>query len=258
MNTLILGPCAMETKEMYLETAKYLNTFMEGREWIYKASFDKANRSSITGKRGCGYDEAIEWFKIVKEEIPNIKLTTDVHEVWQIEQLSGVIDVIQIPAFLCRQTDLLVECARNFPVVNIKKGQWMSPQNMIQGVDKIKNTNPNCQAWSTERGTQLGYSQLIVDLGNVDYLKKHFDEVIFDVTHSTQRLKENGRTGGDRALAQRYLQSSGIFGYTGVFAECHPNPSEAYSDGDCQIQLEEVEGFINKLDQITKIVNDEK
>jgi|TARA_B100000035_G_C21031466_1_gene568748 2-dehydro-3-deoxyphosphooctonate aldolase (KDO 8-P synthase) len=254
MNTLILGPCAMETKKMYLDTAKYLNNIMGDREWVYKASFDKANRSSITGRRGCGYDEAIEWFKEVKSLIPNIKLTTDIHEVWQVEGLKDVIDIIQIPAFLCRQTDLLVESARNFDVVNIKKGQWMSPQNMIQGVDKIKNTNPNCQAWCTERGSQFGYGQLIVDLGNVEFLKKHFDEVVFDVTHSTQRLKENGRTGGDRDLATKYLQSAGIFGYTGVFAECHPNPEYAYSDGDCQINLEEIENYINNLDKINEII----
>lgn len=255
MDTFILGPCAMETKQMYLDTAKYLNTFMSGKNWIYKASFDKANRSSINGSRGCGYDEAIEWFKEVKSIIPDIKLTTDVHEVWQVEGLAGLIDVIQIPAFLCRQTDLLVESARYANVVNIKKGQWMSPQNMVQGVDKIKNTNPNCEVWCSERGTQFGYGQLIVDLGSVEFLKQHFDKVIFDVTHSTQRLKPNGRTGGDRELATRYLQSAGIFGYTGIFAECHPCPAEAFSDGDCQIQLNDVEPLLNKLDQINKIVN---
>lgn len=252
--TFILGPCAMETKDMYLETAKYLNTFMEGKEWVYKASFDKANRSSINGSRGCGYDEAIEWFKEVKSQIPNIKLTTDIHEVWQIEKLTGLIDVMQIPAFLCRQTDLLVEAARYTNIVNIKKGQWMSPQNMVQGVDKIKDTNPNCKVWLTERGTQFGYGQLIVDLGNVEFLKQHFDQVIFDVTHSTQRLKPNGRTGGDRDLAIKYLQSAGIFGYDGVFAEVHPCPEQAYSDGDCQIQLNNIKPILEQLEQINKII----
>lgn len=255
MNTFILGPCAMETKDMYLETAKYLSNIMGNREWIYKSSFDKANRSSINGSRGCGYDEAIEWFKEVKSLIPGIKLTTDVHEVWQVEKLHGLIDVIQIPAFLCRQTDLLVESARYADVVNIKKGQWMSPQNMVQGIDKIKNTNPNCQVWCTERGSQFGYGQLIVDFGSVEFLNQHFDKVIFDVTHSTQRLKSNGRTGGDRDLAVKYLQTAGIFGYDGIFAECHPKPEEAFSDGDCQIKLDDVETILNKLYDINKIVN---
>lgn len=252
MNNFILGPCTMETKELYFRIAKELSSVMSGRDWIFKGSFDKANRSSIKGKRGCGYDEAIEWFKELKQELPSIKLTTDVHETWQIEGLRGLVDVIQIPAFLCRQTDMLVEAARNFDVVNIKKGQWMSPQNMIQGVDKIKDTNSNCQAWCTERGSQFGYGQLIVDLGSVNYLKSHFDHVIFDVTHSTQRLKENGRTGGDRELAKKYLLSSGIFGYTGVFAECHPIPEESYSDKDCQIQLEDMKDLIVTLDAINR------
>ena len=252
MNNFILGPCTMETKELYFSIAKNLSSLMSGRNWIFKGSFDKANRSSIEGKRGCGYDEAIEWFKELKSEIPSIKLTTDVHETWQMEGLRELIDVVQIPAFLCRQTDMLVEAARNFDIVNIKKGQWMSPQNMIQGVDKIKNTNANCQAWCTERGSQFGYGQLIVDLAAVDYLKLHFDQVIFDVTHSTQRLKGNGRTGGDRELGKRYLLSSGIFGYTGVFAECHPIPEESYSDKDCQIDLDDMRDLINKLDNINR------
>ena len=258
MNTFILGPCTMETKELYLGIAKELSDLMSGKNWIFKSSFDKANRSSIEGKRGCGYDEAIEWFKEVKRTIPGIKLTTDVHETWQIEGLRDLIDVLQIPAFLCRQTDMLTEAARNFDIVNIKKGQWMSPHNMIQGVDKIKNTNSNCQAWCTERGTQFGYGQLIVDLGSVNLLRSHFDEVIFDVTHSTQRLKENGRTGGDRELAKKYLLTSAAFGYTGLFAECHPKPEEAYSDKDCQIYLNDMPLLLKKLEEISDIISNEE
>jgi 2-dehydro-3-deoxyphosphooctonate aldolase (KDO 8-P synthase) len=219
---------------------------MEGKDWIYKASFDKANRSSIDGKRGPGIDESIKIFKNFKKKYPNVRLTTDVHEVWQVEKLSEVIDIIQIPAFLCRQTDLLVECAKHFNVVNIKKGQWMSPQNMAKGVDKIKNTNPNCEAWVTERGTQFGYGQLIVDFAAVDVLNKVYDKVILDCTHSTQRLKPNGRTGGSGEMAVKYFKVSDTFGYDGVFAECHPNPPMAYSDADCQIQLDDMVNLLKK------------
>lgn len=255
IKTWILGPCSLENEKMYIETGKYLSNIMKDKNWIYKASFDKANRSSIDGKRGVGLDKAIEIFKNIKKELPNLKLTTDVHEVSQVEKLAGVIDIIQIPAFLCRQTDLIVECARNFEVVNIKKGQWMSPQNMVKGVDKIKNINPDTEAWITERGTQFGYTQLIVDFGNVDFLRQHFDSVILDATHSTQRLKPNGRTGGDSRLAEKYTMVADIFGYDGIFAEAHPNPPASFSDADSQIKLDSIQEIINKTEKISKIVN---
>jgi|TARA_R110001583_G_scaffold25665_4_gene92812 2-dehydro-3-deoxyphosphooctonate aldolase (KDO 8-P synthase) len=244
--TYILGPCSIETEDLFNEIGSSLVPIMEGKDWIYKASFDKANRSSIDGKRGPGIDESIKIFKNFKKKYPNVRLTTDVHEVWQVEKLSEVIDIIQIPAFLCRQTDLLVECAKHFNVVNIKKGQWMSPQNMAKGVDKIKNTNPNCEAWVTERGTQFGYGQLIVDFAAVDVLNKVYDKVILDCTHSTQRLKPNGRTGGSGEMAVKYFKVSDTFGYDGVFAECHPNPPMAYSDADCQIQLDDMVNLLKK------------
>lgn len=238
--TYILGSCSVETEELYNSIGESLIPLMEGKDWFYKASFDKANRSSIEGKRGPGIDDSIKIFKDFKSKHPSIKLTTDVHEVWQIEKLADVIDCVQIPAFLCRQTDLLVESAKHFDIVNIKKGQWMSPQNMIKGVDKIKNINPDCQAWITERGTQFGYGQLIVDFGAVEILKKHYDKVILDCTHSTQRLKQNGRTGGNSKMAVKYFKVADTFEYDGVFAETHPNPSQAYSDGDSQIPLDEM------------------
>jgi len=255
IKTWILGPCSLENEKMFIETGQYLSGLMTGKDWIYKASFDKANRSSIDGKRGIGLDEAIRIFKTMKKHVPGIRLTTDVHEVWQVEKLAGVIDIIQIPAFLCRQTDLIVECARHFNIVNIKKGQWMSPQNMVKGVDKIKKTNPDAKAWITERGTQFGYTQLIVDFGNVDFLRQHYDAVILDTTHSTQRLKPNGRTGGDSKLAEKYMMVADIFGYDGIFAETHPNPPAAYSDGDSQIKLENIGEVIDKTEQISKIIN---
>jgi len=255
IKTWILGPCSLENEQMFIETGKYLSKIMEGKNWIYKASFDKANRSSIDGKRGVGLEKSIEIFKKIKKQIPNLKLTTDIHEVWQVEKFAEIIDIIQIPAFLCRQTDLIVECAKHFNIVNIKKGQWMSPQNMVKGIDKIKNVNPDAQAWITERGTQFGYTQLIVDFGAVDFLRRHVDAVILDTTHSTQRLKPNGRTGGDSKLAEKYMMVADIFGYDGIFAETHPNPPEAYSDGDSQMRLDKIGESIKRVDEISKIIN---
>lgn len=253
IDTWIIGPCSIETGELYLSVADRLVPIMQGRNWYYKASFDKANRSSISGKRGPGLKDSIELFKAVKERYPDLRITTDIHECWQAEQLCDVVDVIQIPAFLCRQTDLIVECARHFDVVNIKKGQWMSPQNMAKGLDKIKNTNPDTEAWITERGTQFGYGQLIVDFSSVEYLQNIFDKVILDCTHSTQRLKPNGRTGGDGILARKYLLTAGIFDYEGIFAETHPNPAEAYSDGDSQIVLDKMKELIESADKINAV-----
>ncbi len=242
--TYIIGPCSIETPELFMGVLDEMYPIMKDTDWYFKGSYDKANRSSIDGKRGPGLEESIEIFKEIKKKYPHLKLTTDVHEVHQVEKLSPYIDLIQIPAFLCRQTDLLTESAKFFNKVNIKKGQWMSPQNMVKGVDKIKNTNPNCEAWITERGTQFGYSQLIVDFGAVEILKKHYDKVILDCTHSTQRLKPNGRTGGSYDLAVKYFKVADVFEYDGVFAETHPNPPEAYSDGDCQIPVSEMKEML--------------
>lgn len=242
--TYIIGSCSIENRDFYISQYEKLLPVMQGKDWYYKGSYDKANRSSIEGERGPGLNESIEIFKEIKKLYPDVKLTTDVHEVWQIEKLAGLIDCIQIPAFLCRQTDLLVESAKVADVVNIKKGQWMSPQNMVKGVDKIKNTNPNCEAWITERGTQFGYTQLIVDFGAVEELKSHFDKVILDCTHSTQRLKANGRTGGSSDMAIKYWKVADIFEYDGVFAETHPNPVEAVSDMDSQVPFEKMIGLL--------------
>ena len=236
----IIGPCSLETYELSHEVLSKVYPLVKDKDFYFKGSFDKANRSSITGKRGPGLEEGIEIFKQLKKDFPNVRVTTDVHEVAQVEKLSEVIDVIQIPAFLCRQTDLLVESARFFDIVNIKKGQWMNPQNMVKGIDKIKETNPKAQAWMTERGSAFGYSQFIVDFSSVDYLKEHFDKVIFDVTHSAQLPKPNGRMGGNPTLAARYFKTVDIFNYDGVFAEAHPNPPLSYSDADSVLPINEM------------------
>jgi 2-dehydro-3-deoxyphosphooctonate aldolase (KDO 8-P synthase) len=166
-----------------------------------------------------------------------------------------VIDLIQIPAFLCRQTDLIVECAKNFKAINIKKGQWIGPNNLIVSVDKIKSTNAECEAWICDRGSNFGYHDLFVNFGIVDELKKHYDKVILDCTHSTQRSREVYGVQGDPVLASRYFLASDIFNYDGVFAEVHPNPEKSVSDGQCLINLNKIKNLIAKSKNISLTLN---
>ena len=241
----ILGPCSLENRDMYFKCLKSINESMrKDDDWYMKASFDKANRTSLHGGRGPGLEEAKEVWTESKERYRNIKITTDVHECWQLEHLVGLVDAIQIPAFLSRQTDLIVEAAKLFPVVNIKKGQWLGPNNLIASVDKIKETNPDCQAWITDRGSNFGYHDLFVNFGIVDELKEYYDKVILDCTHSTQRSRAVYGTQGDAVLAGRYFQAADLFNYDGVFAETHPDPENSVSDGDCALPLNKLDYYI--------------
>lgn len=250
----ILGPCSMENRELFLETTEAINNVMlPDDEWYMKASFDKANRTSLHGGRGPGLSKSLEVWKEAREKFPNIKFITDVHETHQVEKLRDYVDVIQVPAFLCRQTDLIVECAKHFDKINVKKGQWLGPSNLIKSVDKIKETNPDCEAWICDRGTNFGYHDLFVNFGIVDELKKHYDKVILDCTHSIQRSRQVYGTQGDRKLAERYFLAADLFNYDGVFAEVHPKPEEAVSDGDCQLRLSSLPGLIEKAKKIGKL-----
>lgn len=254
----LLGPCSMESEKLFREVYETLSPLMKGRDWYLKASFDKANRTSLKGGRGPGLDYCLEVWKNLKKDDPNIKLVTDVHETYQVEKLAGIIDCIQIPAFLCRQTDLIVESAKHFSAINIKKGQWLGPDNLILSVDKIKEVNENCEAWICDRGSNFGYYDLFVNYGIVDTLKLYYDKVILDATHSIQRSRKVYETQGDKKLAERYFVTAPAFNYDGVFAECHPNPSCAVSDGDCQLELDRVEVLLkmqDKVDDSTKTLN---
>ena len=215
-----------------------------------KASFDKANRTSLHGGRGPGLEYSKEVWAEAKRLYPNVKFITDVHETYQVEQLVNAVDAIQIPAFLGRQTDLIVECARHFDKINIKKGQWLGPNNLIKSVDKVKETNPDCEAWICDRGSNFGYHDLFVNFGIVDELKRYYDKVILDCTHATQRSRAVYGTQGDRVLAERYLVAADLFNYDGVFAEVHPNPSCSVSDGDCQILLDDLPSLISKAKKV--------
>lgn len=248
----ILGPCSMENEEVFTASLDEINRVMEGRNWYMKASFDKANRTSISGGRGPGLNYAKSVWADCKKKYPNVKFVTDVHETHQVKDLVEHIDLIQIPAFLCKQTDLITECAKNFSAINIKKGQWLGPYTLLKSVDKIKNVNDKCEAWMCDRGSNFGYHDLFVNFGIVDQLKEVYDKVILDCTHATQRSREVYGTQGDRTLAERYMVTSDVFNYDGVFAEVHPNPPDAVSDADCQLYLDRLEGLVKKSDQISQ------
>ena len=252
--TWILGPCSIENADLFIGTLAKINEVMKSTDdWYMNASFDKANRTSLHGGRGPGLDESISIWKDARAQFPNVKFITDVHECWQVEKLAGVVDVIQIPAFLCRQTDLIVETAKHFDKINVKKGQWLGPNNLIKSVDKIKETNPNCEAWICDRGTNFGYHDLFVNFGIVDELKEHYDKVILDCTHSIQRSRAVYGTQGDRKLAERYFLTADLFNYDGVFAEVHPDPKNSVSDADCQLNLLDLDRLVNKAKTIGKI-----
>lgn len=235
--TYILGPCSIESEANFTTVAEALYPLMKGKDWYLKGSFDKANRTSIHSNRGPGLEEGIEIMRNVKAKFEGIRIVTDIHEPSQAQPLSEVVDVIQIPAFLCRQTDLLVECAKHFNTINVKKGQWLSADAMKHAVTKIKEVNPDCQVWVTERGSNFGYDRLIVDFRGVDIMKQFADKVIFDCTHSTQ-MAGDGITGGSRKLAKQYSLAARIFEYDGVFVETHPDPNNAISDAGSQVELD--------------------
>ena len=243
MQKFILGPCSIENRDLFFQVAESLYPKMKGKEWYLKGSFDKANRTTLKANRGPGLSASIDIFDEIKKKFPGIKLITDVHECWQINHLIGQVDVLQIPAFLCRQTDLLANAASNFKKINIKKGQWMSAEQMAYVVEKAKKSNPTCEVWITERGSQFGHDRVIVDFRSVEVMKKFADQVILDCTHSTQ-MSGAGFTGGDRELAKKYAQTAKTFGYDGVFIETHPDPENAISDKDSQIELSWIENWI--------------
>ena len=253
----IIGPCSMESKEIMEEIAVEAISISEkfNVEVIFKASFDKANRTSISSYRSVGIKKGLEFLSEIKSKY-DLMVTTDVHETWQAEPCVGIIDVIQIPAFLCRQTELLVECGRLFSKVNIKKGQFMAPEDMEYAVEKVKSGNPNLKindVWVTERGTSFGYRNLVVDMRSIPIIR-NFAPCIFDVTHSTQRPGAlNGSSGGDSKWAPFLARAAAAIGVNGFFIETHPNPSVALSDGPLMIPLKELSKLVHDLEAVRMV-----
>ena len=230
--TIIAGPCVIETMDVLEEVAQELVRLNRKYDLsiIFKASFDKANRTSIHSYRGPGMEKGLQMLADVKSKF-GLQILTDIHESWQAQPVAEVADVLQIPAFLCRQTDLLVSAAKTGKTVNIKKAQFLSGIDMQYPVQKVRESG-NDKVWLTERGNIYGYNNLAVDFRNIADMKNITDTVIMDCTHSVQRPGAmDGKTGGDRAFVPAMALAAKAFGANGFFFETHPDPEAALSDG---------------------------
>lgn len=246
--TFIAGPCVIESQELLYTVAEKLAEINQKLEVdiIFKASFDKANRTSISSFRGPGLEKGLEMLANVKSKY-GLKLLTDIHESHQAEAVGQVVDVLQIPAFLCRQTDLLVAAAQTGKVVNIKKAQFLSGPDMKYPVEKAKEAGA-AEVWLTERGNTFGYNNLVVDFRNIPDMKEIVPTVIMDCTHSVQRPGAmGGKTGGDRRFVTSMALAAKAFGATGYFFEVHPNPDKGLSDGPNMLELDKLESLIANL-----------
>lgn len=246
--TFIAGPCVIESQELLYTVAEKLVEINQKLEVdiIFKASFDKANRTSISSFRGPGLERGLKMLANVKSKY-GLKLLTDIHESYQAEAVGQVVDVLQIPAFLCRQTDLLVAAAKTGKVVNIKKAQFLSGPDMKYPVEKAKEAGA-AEVWLTERGNTFGYNNLVVDFRNIPDMKEIVPTVIMDCTHSVQRPGAmGGKTGGDRRFVPSMALAAKAFGATGYFFEVHPNPDKGLSDGPNMLELDKLESLIANL-----------
>ncbi|MBR6276294.1 MAG: 3-deoxy-8-phosphooctulonate synthase [Prevotella sp.] len=246
--TIIAGPCVIESAGLLDTVAQELVRIngVLGTDIIFKSSFDKANRTSIRSFRGPGLEKGLQMLADVKAKY-GLRLLTDIHESWQADPVGQVCDVIQIPAFLCRQTDLLVAAAKTGRVVNIKKAQFLSGRDMKYPVEKALDAGAK-DVWLTERGNMMGYNNLVVDFRNIPDMLELVPTVIMDCTHSVQRPGgSDGKTGGDRRFVPQMALAAKAFGATGFFFEVHPNPDEGKSDAANMLELEKLELLIKEL-----------
>ena len=244
----IAGPCVIESAKLLDEVAAKLLEINGklGIDIIFKASFDKANRTSIGSFRGPGIDRGLQMMNDVKEKY-GLRLLTDIHEAWQAEPTGQVVDVVQIPAFLCRQTDLLLAAAKTGRTVNIKKAQFLSGHDMKYPVEKARDAGAR-EVWLTERGNMMGYNNLVVDFRNIPDMLEIVPTVIMDCTHSVQRPGgSDGKTGGDRRFVPQMALAAKVFGATGFFFEVHPTPDEGLSDAANMLELDKLEQIVKKL-----------
>lgn len=254
--TLIGGPCAIESESMCFEVAETVSDICSrlGIQFVFKGSFDKANRSYIHAGRGVGMEKGLQILADIRAKL-HIPVITDVHETWQCEPTAEVVDILQIPAYLCRQTDLIAGCAKTGKAVNIKKGQFMAPWNMENVVTKMK-TFGNENILLCERGTTFGYNRLVVDMMSLTEMRKFGYPVILDATHSVQQPGSNTEfTTGNRGFAPYLMQAGLAIGVDGIFAEIHPDPDHAASDGPSQLQLDHMEKILTdavEYDRLTR------
>jgi len=257
---LIAGPCAIETEQMTMEVAAALKEICEELHihLIFKSSFDKANRSSVKSPRGVGLERGLQILQRVKTEL-GLPIVTDVHETWQCAEVAKVADMLQIPAFLSRQTDLLVAAAKTGKIVNVKKGQFMAPWDMKNVIDKLRDSG-NENILLCERGSSFGYNNLVVDMTGLVEMRSYGFPVVFDATHSVQKPGGQGTTtGGNREMVPYLMRAALAIGVDAIFAEVHPDPDHAFSDGPNQLYLSGIREILQQaiaIDNITKNISD--
>ncbi|MCB0508924.1 MAG: 3-deoxy-8-phosphooctulonate synthase [Bacteroidetes bacterium] len=245
---LIAGPCVVESEELCFEVAEQLKNITSELNipFVFKASYKKANRSKLNAFTTIGEEKALQILANIKSKL-EIPILTDVHETTDCDKVKDIVDVIQIPAFLCRQTELLIAAGKTGKIVNIKKGQFVNAEMMRFAAEKISSTN-NKNIWLTERGTQFGYQDLIVDFRNIQLMKQFGFPVIFDATHSVQQPNQSaGVSGGKPEFIETLAKCAIVSGVDGIFLETHPNPSQALSDGANMLPLNEVKSLLEKL-----------
>ena len=252
---LIAGPCSIESKDHAIEHAGKINEICKqlNLNFVYKSSFDKANRSSSLSSRGVGIDQGLKILSDVKKTF-GIPLITDVHESYQCKDVANVVDIIQIPAFLCRQTDLLYAAAETNKIINVKKGQFLAPWDMKNVLNKIVDYGNN-QVLLTERGTSFGYNTLVSDMRAIPQMSQFGYPIIFDATHSVQQPGGMGITsGGQREFVPVLARAAISIGVSGLFVEVHENPDDAPSDGPNMLKISELSALLSKLIQLDKLV----
>ena len=254
---LIAGPCAIENREMVMQTAAVLKDVCErlSVKLYFKSSFDKANRTSPS-ERGIGMEKGLAILREVKETY-GLPILTDVHESWQCAKVAEVADVLQIPAFLARQTDLLEAAAKTGKIVNVKKGQFMAPWDMRGAIAKVKGASDGqAEVWLTERGSSFGYGNIVVDMTSLVKMREYGCPVVFDATHAVQQpSSQAGVTGGNREMVPHLMRAALAVGVDGLFLEVHPDPDHAISDAANQVRLSDIEGILKQaiaIDQLNK------
>ena len=256
---LIAGPCVLESPERALMIGKRVKEITNrlGIPYVFKSSFDKANRSSIKSFRGPGLEEGLEILQAIKKELA-VPVLTDIHEPEQAEPVAEVVDILQIPAFLCRQTDLLLAAAETGKVVNVKKGQFLAPWDMGKVIDKLLSTG-NEKILLTERGVSFGYNNLVVDMTSLPVMRDFGYPVVFDATHSVQRPGARGESsGGDRGFVPYLSRAAAAVGIDALFMEVHDNPEEALSDGPNMLYLDDLEEVLREVQAIDALVKKRK
>ena len=252
---LIAGPCQLETEQHAMDMSGKIKeiTSKLGVNFIYKTSFDKSNRTSLKGKRGIGLEQSLPIFDKIKKEL-KIPILTDVHNIEQCSIVADHVDILQIPAFLCRQTDLLIAAAKTKKIINVKKGQFLAPWDMVNVTKKISDSGNN-NILVTERGASFGYNTLVSDMRSLPIMAKNGFPVIFDATHSVQQPGGQGdKSGGQREFVEHLSRAAVAVGVAGVFMETHQDPDNAPSDGPNMIPLSNLENLLKQLIEIDKVI----